>query len=371
MTSNYSRRDFLAGAGMAGFGTTIGSGDDTGRHMNTENGFYSPYPAPATARIRELLGIDLPIIQAPAGGVVSSELVAAVSNSGGLGGIPLSWSSPENAIATIRHVMQKTSKPYFVNFVLHFEPAALEPALDSGAPVVQFSWGIPDRRMVAAIRAANAVMGIQVTSRSSAIRALECGADYRVCQGTEAGGHVHASRPLRSALEEVLAVSGEIPVLASGGIASGQTMHRYMAMGAAGVVMGSRFVASAESAAHEQYKQALVRATSTDTVFTTCMNKGWDNATHRILRNSTYEMWESAGCPAAGSRPGETDVIAKLAGDDGNGVERYSINSPGAGYEGDAEAMAAYAGTGVEDITGLAPVEEIIARIWAEYQAAR
>ena len=100
------------------------------------------------------------------------------------------------------------------------------------------------------------------------------------------------------------------------------------------------------------------------------MNKGWDNATHRILRNSTYEMWESAGCPATGTRPGETDVIAFHAGDPAKSVERYSINSPGARYGGDLEAMAAYAGTSVDDITELASVEEIFARIRAEYREA-
>jgi nitronate monooxygenase len=367
MNSDVSRREFLARAALAGLGAAIPPRSEAGNNMNLKQ---LAYPSSASARLIDLLGISLPIVQAPAGGTVSSDMVAAVSNSGGLGGIPLSWSPPDKAMEMIRSVRRKTSQPYFVNFVLHFEPAALEPALDAGAPIVQFSWGMPDRQMVAAIRSAGAVMGIQVTSGASAKRALDCGADYLVCQGTEAGGHVHASRPLARALEEVLGVAGEVPVLASGGIASGHTVYRYMAMGAAGAVMGSCFVASLESAAHEQYKQALVQATSADTVFTTCMNKGWDNATHRILRNSTYEMWESAGCPATGTRPGETDAIAWHASDPTLGVERYSINSPGARYDGDVEAMAAYAGMSVDDITELASVEEIFARIRAEYQAA-
>ena len=213
-------------------------------------------------------------------------------------------------------------------------------------------------------------MGVQVTSRNSARMALDAGADYMVCQGTEAGGHVHASRPLTHALKKVLEVAGSVPVIASGGIANGHSMHRYMTMGAAGVVMGSRFVASQESRAHHDYKQALVQAKSSDTVLTTCMNKGWDNAQHRVLRNSTFDRWESAGCPAPGQRPGETDVIARSTTDASYEVERYSINSPGAYYEGDVEAMAAYAGESVDDIVDLPSVGEIMSRTWTEFEAA-
>ena len=215
------------------------------------------------------------------------------------------------------------------------------------------------------MKKAKVVLGIQVTSEASAKTALDLGADYLVCQGTEAGGHVHASRPLAEALERVLKIAGNIPVVASGGIATGHKMREYMQMGAAGVVMGSRFVATVESRGHEVYKKALVSSKAEDTVFTTCMNKGFENTTHRILRNSTFEMWESAGCPTVGKRPGEKDTIAKYG--EGTNVERYSINSPGAFYTGNIEAMANYAGEGVNDINDIPTVSELIKRIWKEF----
>ncbi len=363
MTIDVSRRRFVAGAAAAG---VMSAG--VGSAMERVDGDYSP--SQQTTNLLNLLGIRYPIIQAPTGGVVGSELTAAVANSGALGALPLSWSSPAQAAKSIESVREKTSAPFFVNFVLTFEPAALRSALDSDAKIVQFSWGMPDQKMTDAIRSKDGVLGIQVTSKESAETALAIGADYLVCQGIEAGGHVHASKPLARALEEVVAIAGDVPVVASGGIATGEKMRECVRRGAAGVVMGSRFVASRESAAHDDYKRALVSAHSGDTVMTTCMNKGWDNATHRILRNSTFRMWESVGCPAPGKRPGEKDIVSRFGAEQQSGVERYSINSPGSYYTGDIEAMAAYAGMGVDSISDVPGAGQIVARVWREFLQA-
>jgi nitronate monooxygenase len=361
----YSRRNFISSAALAGLAPVGAScafnSNAEQKTVNCDN----THPSRATADLLSLLNIRYPIIQAPTGSAVISDMTAAVSNSGALGAIPLSWSSAHQAAETITDVQSRTKDSFFANFVLSFEPVALPAALDSGTGIIQFSWGMPSSAMIDAIRSVNAVMGIQVTSKESAETALDLGADYLVCQGMEAGGHVHASKPLARALEEVLGVAGNVPVAASGGIATGHKMREYMQMGAAGVVMGSRFVASKESAAHDQYKKALIDSNSEDTVFTTCMNKGWDNATHRILRNSTFKMWESAGCPSPGTRPGETDVIATYGRD--KTIERYSVESPNRRYSGDIEAMAVYAGMGVNEISDAPTVEKIISRVWSEF----
>jgi len=361
MTSKYTRRDFMSNTALAG----LVAASSVGQAAQPATGRNYIYPSAGSSRLLSLLEIDLPIIQAPSGGVVNHHMTAAVANAGGLGAIPLSWSSPEGAAQQIAATQATTDNSIFVNFVLHLEPRALQTALDSGVRIVQFSWGMPDANMIDAIRAAKGVMGIQVTSEASAREALALGADYLVCQGSEAGGHVQASMPLARALDEVLSVAKDTPVVASGGIASGHKMRDYMQQGAAGVVMGSRFVATRESGAHNAYKEALVNAKSADTVFTTCMNKGWDNATHRILRNSTFEMWETAGCPAEGSRPGEKDVVATFGAD--TAVERYSINSPSKSYSGDIEALANYAGTSVDDINDIPSIDEVVRRIWEEF----
>ena len=98
--------------------------------------------------------------------------------------------------------------------------------LDAGAPVVQFSWGVPTKGAVSAIRAAGAKMGMQITGAESARAALDVGADYLVCQGTEAGGHVQATRGLYESLPLVLEEAKQIPVIASGGIGDGQGIRK-------------------------------------------------------------------------------------------------------------------------------------------------
>jgi nitronate monooxygenase len=371
MNSNKnSRRNFIKKSTLSGIGATTIIGFGWSQSSNTNpydnyQGIPFNYPSSATKKFTELLDIKYPIIQAPTAGVVNSSFTAAVSNNGALGALPLSWSEPDFAIKQIDAVKGKTKNSFFANFVLNFEPKAFDNAIKYGVPIIQFSWGMPTKEMVAKMKAAKVVLGIQVTSEASAKAALDLGADYLVCQGTEAGGHVHASRPLTEALERVLKIAGDVPVVASGGIATGHKMREYMQMGAAGVVMGSRFVATAESRAHEVYKKSLVSAKAEDTVFTTCMNKGFGNTTHRILRNSTFEMWESVGCPPEDKRPGEKDIIVKVGED--YEVERYSINSPGNQYEGNIEAMANYAGKSVNDIHDIPTVAELIRRIWKEF----
>ncbi|WP_282124199.1 NAD(P)H-dependent flavin oxidoreductase [Algibacter mikhailovii] len=361
-SKNLSRRDFIQKGTLATLAATTLTGSSIGQSRVKPEKLK--YPSKATTKLTKLLNIKYPIIQAPTSGVINSSFTAAVSNNGSLGALPLSWSDPDFAIKQIEAVKEKTKSSFFANFVLNFEPKAFDVAIANGVPIIQFSWGMPSKPMVAKMKATKVVLGIQVTSEASAKMALDLGADYLVCQGTEAGGHVHASRPLAEALSRVLKISNDVPVIASGGIATGHKMREYMQMGAAGVVMGSRFVATVESRGHDTYKKALINAKAEDTVFTTCMNKGFENTTHRIIRNSTFEMWESAGCPKVGKRPGETDTVAKYNGTD---VVRYSINSPGAFYTGQIEAMANYAGKGVSDINDIPTVETLIKRIWEEF----
>jgi len=370
-SKNFSRRDFIQKGTLASIvvSTTVGSSfgqiAEVSEAASKKQSKFN-YPSEATKKLTKLLHIKYPIIQAPTGGVIDSSFTAAIANNGCLGALPLSWSAPEHAIKQIEAVKGKTKNAFFANFVLNFEPNAFDVAIENRVPIIQFSWGMPTKEMVAKMKAAKVVLGIQVTSESSAQTALDLGADYLVCQGTEAGGHVHASRPLAEALERVLKIAGNTPVVASGGIATGYKMREYMQMGAAGVVMGSRFVATVESGGHDMYKESLVNAKAEDTVFTTCMNKGWNNTTHRILRNSTFNMWESVGCPLTGNRPGETDIVATNGQD--LYIERYSISVPRAQFKGNIEALANYAGTSVNDINDIPTVTELIERIWKEFQ---
>jgi nitronate monooxygenase len=318
-------------------------------------------PTARTKAFMALFDLKYPIVQAPAGG---ADLAAAVSNAGGLGHIPL-WGGTQDAAAqNVSNLRKQTSRPFVVNYVLSFEPRSLPSALDAGAPVVQFSWGIPTRESVAAIRKANAKFGVQVGTAIGARAAVNAGAAYLVAQGQEAGGHVQSSIPLFELLPLVLKEAGDVPVLVAGGITTGRALRNALLAGAAGTIMGTRLMATQESSAHDEYKKALVNAHAADAAMSVCYSDGWPAATHRTLRNGTLNGWEAAGCPPPGKRPGEGDVVATRA--NGTRVLRYSIATPSRGLEGTVTDLAMYAGQGVGDVRDVPPVKELLARIWAE-----
>jgi nitronate monooxygenase len=314
-------------------------------------------------------------VQAALAGAGGPELAIAVADAGALGSLALTRESPEAAERLVRQVRAATRGAFFVNYVLRAEPPSLPRALEAGPPAVQFSWGMPTTEHVRLVRAAGAKLGVQVTGAGSARTALELGADYLVCQGLEAGGHVQASRPLDETLDDVLAevrrVRAGVPVVAAGGIATGRDVRRALSRGAAAAALGTRFVATRESRAHPDYKRALVEAQGGhDTVLTTCLNKGWPNAPHRILRgNGTFRMWEAAGSPPAGGRPGESDVVARAAS--GAPVERYTVAVPEDGMTGEILSLGTFAGAGVGDVRDTPPAGELVHRIWLEYQQTR
>ena len=313
------------------------------------------------------LGIRVPIFQAPTGSIAGPELAIAVCRAGAMGAMALTWMDGEAAAEHVRTVLREAGGPFLVNYALAFPPRSLRAALDAGAPVVSFSWGDPSE-YVANVRSAGARLGIQVTSAEGARRALQHAPDFLICQGVEAGGHVQATRSLDAALADVLEAASGIPVVAAGGMGDGAAMAAALNAGASAVMLGTRFVATRESRAHLEYKRLLVEASEADAVLTVCFDGGWPYAAHRVLRNSTLEAWEAAGCPQAGVRPGEGDVVG--AGADGADIARYEDTAPRAGFVGEIEAMCCYAGTSCGAVHDVPPVAELVPRLWRDCEAA-
>ena len=321
---------------------------------------------PQVTRFLALTGQRIPIVQAPIGPSAVPALAAAVARAGGLGGLALTWSSPDEVRATVAAVRGAAGGgAFFVNFVLHFPCEGFEAALDAGAPVVTLSWGIDENRIGRA-RRAGARVGVQVGHPLGARRAREAGADFLIAQGIEAGGHVQSTTPLARLLPAILAEAGDLPVLAAGGIATGSGIAQAIASGAAGAMMGTRFVASRESGAHDLYKQALVDAGADDTAYTPCFDVGWP-AMQRVLRNDTLAAWEAAGCPLPPNRPGEGDVVFRRGTED---IVRYSDTAPTTGSEGALLSACLYAGTGVGDVGAVEPAADLVSRLWAEAEVA-
>jgi len=314
-----------------------------------------------------ILDFDIPILQAPIGSCTGVELASAVSQAGAMGALALTWTSPEVAGQMVSEVRKRTTKPFQVNFVLAFEPRSLVPALEAGAPIVTFSWGLPDR-YVSVVRSHGAKFGVQVTTRDGAKRALDCGADFLICQGVEAGGHVQATQPLCQVLPEVVIEAGTVPVVAAGGIGSGAAIAAVLRMGATAAMLGTRFVACDESLAHSSYKQLLVESSAKTASLTLCFDLGWPYAAHRVLRNRTLELWEAAGCPPSGLRPGEGDVLAFLP--NGKTYKRYEDAPPLRGMDGSVLELCLYAGLSVADVTDVRPAADLVAALWNECRMA-
>lgn len=327
-------------------------------------------PAPARA-VRELFGLKYPIFQAGFGSATSVPLAAAVANAGAMGAVG-SLGNGENARAVVSKLRAATKGSFFVNIILHAQsantPGVLAAALDAGAPVIQFSWGIPTRESVSLIRASGARFGMQVTSRESARMAVDLGADFLVCQGVEAGGHVQAHRGLLESLPLILEAANGKPVIAAGGIGDGRGIHRVLVAGAGAAMLGTRFVATVESNAHLDYKKALIAAKATDTALTVCFQDGWP-ALHRVLQNRTFVAWEAAGCPSPGKRPGEGEVVGTRP--NGSKLVRYGGSPPLQGFTGQLMDCVLYAGQSVEAVKDLPHAADLVRRLWAQCEAAR
>jgi nitronate monooxygenase len=356
---NSSRRSFLKGGLTLGIGATLINLNAKSEIIQTHDHVDQELPN----KLMKMFGLKYPIFQAAPGG---EELCIAVVNAGAMGAISLTWSSPDDAFKTISRIKTATKGNFYANYILHNEPTSLDKALEAGVPAVQFSWGIPKKEIVSKTHNAKARFGVQVSSKDGANAALDLGADFLICQGLEAGGHVQATSGLYTALQEVLSVAKEVPVLASGGIATGNDIRKAIKAGASGAVLGTRLIATKEGDIHDEYKNEIVKAGENSTVFTNCFNKDWD-AMHRVIRNKTFKMWEAAGCPLQGNKPGEGDIVATLP--DGTKFERYGSMLPLKGLQGSLTELAMYAGAGVHKINDLPTAGDLIKRLWKEYQS--
>ena len=312
-----------------------------------------------------LTDLQHPIIQAPIGSAASIELVAAVSRAGGMGSLALTWSDPATAVEQIRQLREKTDAPFAANFILSFPLKCLDAALAAGAPIVTFSWGL-SQTAIERVHLAGAAAGVQVGSVAGALKALELGADFLICQGMEAGGHVQSTTSLSKLLPEVVSAAGVTPVVAAGGLANGRDLAWALGAGASAVMLGTRFVATRESKAHPHYKQAIIEAASHDTSYTWCFDGGWPYSGHRVIRNQTLEQWEAAGCRQPGNRPGEGEIATTLSN---WRIPRYHMASPVDTTTGDVLDLALYAGTSCEKIDAIIPAGEVIETIMKEYRA--
>lgn len=237
----------------------------------------------------------------------------------------------------------------------------VEAMAETGVAVIVLFWGDPTP-YVERIHRNGAKVVVQVGSLDEALRAAKAGVDAVIAQGVEAGGHVRGTTSIWELLPATVKALQPLPVLASGGIGDTPGVARALAIGAAGVSLGTRFVASDETWLHPAYKKRIVNARAEDTMLNELYDYDWSNAPHRTLRNKTYEEWQAAGCPPKGSKPGEGTSIGRRTNAMGERVEwmRYAIGTAPPDFDGDIEYAPLWAGESCSVVNDIKPAADIV-----------
>jgi nitronate monooxygenase len=314
-----------------------------------------------------MLGIEHPIIAAPMGpDLTGPDLVAAVSNAGGLGILQAQFCPGPLFREEIRHVRALTDKPFGVNLILHFPiEDQLAVCLEERVPVLSLFWGDPTPYVEQAHSAGVKVFH-QVGTVPEAERAMAAGVDVIVAQGVEAGGHVAGEISTVALVPRVVDTVTPRPVVAAGGIADARGVVAALALGAQAAMLGTRFLASAESRAHPLYKQRLLEANEGGTLRTVLFGYGWPNAPHRTLRTAFVEQWIGKEARGQESRPDEPEVGRTVIAGRAMPVLRFMGFPPNREATGDIDSMDLLAGQGVGLVRQIKPAGQIVRELVEE-----
>jgi NAD(P)H-dependent flavin oxidoreductase YrpB (nitropropane dioxygenase family) len=318
----------------------------------------------------ELIGIQHPILNVGFGLGAGPALAAAVSNAGGCGVLGFSGAPPEHIARLVEATRELTDRPFGVNMII----AGLEDAtaadgirtrvramIAQRVAVLVLFWGDPSE-FVAPAHAVDTRVLVQVGSVDEARAAARAGVDAIIAQGLESGGHVRGRVALATLLPAVVDAVKPLPVLASGGIADGRGLAAALTLGAQGVSLGTRFVASTEARILDEYKRRVVEARAEDAVYYEDLyDEGWSDAPHRTLRTRAVDEWEAAGRPRSGSRPGQGTSIGidhRPWGD--VEIKRYAPFMVSSKFEGASEYAPLWAGESCEFVHEIKPAGEIV-----------
>ena len=277
----------------------------------------------------DLLGIRLPIILGGMARATSAPLVAAVSHAGGLGTLGAARMSAEEVQVNLAAIRSATGLPFAVNFLMFMvDEAAFESVLENPPAVISFAWWRQDQKLAGYIEKAHAA-GAKVMCMAAEVaegeRAAREGADVVVAQGTEGCGHVGwmSAMPLVPMMVDAV---HPVPVLAAGGIADGRGLAAALALGAQGVLLGTRFLATQESPLHPNLKHAILASDGHDTAITSipdiALNSYWPGAMARTRRNGFIQRWSGQEWELRKAQPTVAAQLAAArdAGDTENGI---------------------------------------------------
>ena len=292
-------------------------------------------------RVTQLLGIDIPIVQAPMGFIARAQLASAVSNAGGMGIIEMSSGQLDIIKLEIAKMRDLTDKPWGVNVAQLFvrDPSIVDFIVENGVRFVTTSAGDPSL-FVPRLKEAGITTFHVVPSLRGALKAVACGVDGLVVEGIEGGGFKNADGASTMVLVPMIAARVDVPIIAAGGICDGVSMAAAFVLGAEGVQMGTRMLTAAESPVHDNWKQAVIAAAETDTVI---VNR-YAKPSMRTLRTELS---------AAAERQYPAPPL------DADGVQRLY-------FGGEMNAAYAMSGQVAGRIDSVRPVAEILRESWQQ-----
>jgi len=319
-----------------------------GEHLGRDGGSVQ-------TRLTKVLGIEHPVMLAGMGGVSYAPLVAAVSEAGGFGCLGASTMGPQRMVTEMRDVRALTRLPFGVDLLTAF-PAGLEDQvgliIEGGASVFVAGLGVP-AEVVALCHDAGVLVVSMCGKVEHARRAVEAGCDVVVAQGTEAGGHTGQIAAMPLVPQVVDAVGSAVPVVAAGGIFDGRGLVAALALGADGVWVGTRFVATPEARAVCGYKEALLAAKEDATV----VSRAYSGKTMRVLANSYTRHFDD--------HPAELAAFpAQLARSIRDGAFHLGADGDQPGVDAASECYPAGQGTGA--ISEIVPAGELVRRFMDE-----
>lgn len=309
-------------------------------------------------RLTDLLDIEHPVMLAGMGGVSYSALCAAVSEAGGIGCLGASTMIMAGQMeAEIARVRELTDRPFGVDLLTAMPGdllAQVRAVIDGGARMFVAGLGIP-RDAVELCHAHDVVVVNMCGKVEHAVRAVDAGCDLVVAQGTEAGGHTGTVATFPLVPQIVDAVGDRVPVVAAGGIMDGRGLAAALALGADGVWIGTRFIATPEARAVPGYKDALLRTPESGTV----VSRAYSGKTMRVVRNSYTDWWEA-----------HPDELQRFPEQMGRSIADGALHlGGGAEDEVDPDRECYPAGQGVGAIAEVRPAGDLVREIVAEAEA--
>ena len=297
-------------------------------------------------RVTRMLGVEIPIVQAPMGWIARSQLASAVCEAGAMGIIETSSGELDAVREEIRRMRELTERPFGVNIAQAFvrDPGIVDFVIEQGVRFVTTSAGDPTKYTRQLVDAGLTVFHVVPTLRA-ALKAVDAGVHGLVVEGGEGGGFKNPTPVSTLVLLPLVRSRVEVPIIAAGGICDGASMAAAFALGAEGVQMGTRMVSAAESPIHPNWTKAIVESPETGTVFLR-QPKG---PALRALR---------------------TERTLRLAGGEGNPMAELAAGVREVYFGGDLEAGVALSGQVAGRIDAVRPVAEIVASTVREFAEA-